>query len=73
MSNIISIIGIIIFVIGGILLLIESFRESVLWGLACLLITPVILIFTVLHWDVAKNPFFIQLTGLIITFIGTAL
>ena len=72
MSDIISIIGILIFVIGGILFLIESFKESIIWGLACLLITPVALVFTVIHWDVAKKPFLIQLAGFGVLLIGAS-
>lgn len=64
MADIVGVIGILIFVIGGILFLIEAFKESIFWGIACLLITPVVLVFTVMHWDVAKKPFLIQLAGL---------
>ena len=63
MADIVGVIGILIFIIGGILFLIESFKKSVVWGIACLLITPVVLVFTVMHWDVAKKPFLIQLAG----------
>ncbi|MDF9387607.1 hypothetical protein EXZ60_01845 [Vibrio sp. 1151_11] len=72
MTDIVSIIGIIIFIIGGIFFLIESFRESVIWGLACLFVAPVVLVFTFLHWDVAKKPFFIQLTGFVVMLIGAS-
>ena len=72
MTDIIGIIGIIIFVIGGILFLIESFKESIFWGIACLLITPVVIVFTLMHWDVAKKPFLIQLAGLGVMLIGAA-
>jgi len=63
MADIVGVIGVLIFIIGGILFLIESFKKSVVWGIACLLITPVVLVFTVIHWDVAKKPFSIQLAG----------
>lgn len=72
MADIVGLIGIIIFVIGGILFLIESFKESIFWGIACILITPIVLVFTVMHWDVAKKPFFIQLTGIAVMLIGAA-
>ncbi len=72
MADILGVIGILIFVIGGILFLIESFKESILWGIACLLINPVVLVFTVMHWDVAKKPFLIQLAGLGVILIGAA-
>lgn len=70
MLDIVGIVGVLIFIIGGILLLIESFKESIIWGFACLIVTPVVLVFTFVHWDVAKKPFFIQLTGLGILFIS---
>ncbi len=69
MYETITLIAIFIIVIGGILLLIEAFKEGIIWGLACLLISPVALVFTILHWDVAKKPFFIQLFGVGIMFL----
>ncbi len=64
-------IGIIVFLIGGIGTLIAAFQTSMLWGLGCLLIAPVSLLFLVMHWDVAKNPFFLQMAGLAAAFIGS--
>ena len=65
-----TVLGFVIMVIGGIGTLIAAFRTSVLWGLGCLLVSPVSLFFLIIHWDVAKNPFFLQLIGLAIAFIG---
>lgn len=55
--------GLAVVVIGGLGMVIAAFKTSIWWGIACLLISPVSLIFLVLHWDVAKNPFFLQLAG----------
>ncbi|WP_321406152.1 hypothetical protein [Tolumonas auensis] len=63
-------IGIGIFIIGGIGTLIAAFKESLLWGLGCLLFTPISLVFLVLHWQKAKNPFFLQLAGLAVVLLG---
>ena len=63
--------GLFIFILGAIGILITAFKTSLLWGLGCLLIAPVSLIFLVLHWDVAKNPFFLQLIGLALAFLGS--
>lgn len=49
---------------GAIWFLVESFRESVLWGLGCFFFSPVSLVFLILHWDVAKKPFGLQLLGI---------
>ncbi|PKH02440.1 hypothetical protein CXF72_11575 [Psychromonas sp. MB-3u-54] len=72
MADIIGVIGVLILIVGGILFLIEAFKESIIWGIACLLITPVVLAFTVMHWGVAKKPFFIQLAGIGVMLIGAA-
>lgn len=64
------ILGYVIMIIGGILLVIEAFKESILWGIGCLVIPIVGLVFVVMYWDVAKKPFMIQLAGLAICFIG---
>ena len=65
------IIGLIIFIIGGIGFLIAAFKNSLLWGLGCLILSPISIIFLILHWSDAKNPFFLQLIGVAIMFIGS--
>jgi hypothetical protein len=57
------VLGIALSVIGGIWLLITAFQESVGWGVACLLLPIVGLIFVFLHWEEAKKPFLIGLGG----------
>lgn len=64
-------IGLGIFIIGGIGTLIAAFKTSILWGIGCLLIAPVSLLFLIMHWSSAKNPFFLQLIGFGIMFIGS--
>lgn len=56
-------IGVILALIGGIGLLIAAFKESVIWGLGCLLVPLVGLIFVVTHWAESKNSFFCQVGG----------
>ncbi|WP_415036623.1 hypothetical protein [Azonexus sp.] len=63
-------IGLAVFVIGGIGTLIAAFKTSLLWGFACLFIAPVSLIFLLMHWGLAKNPFFLQLAGIALIFFG---
>jgi hypothetical protein len=63
-------IGVLIFILGAIGTIIASFKVGVLWGIGCLLLAPVSLIFLILHWDVAKNPFLLQISGLVLVFIG---
>jgi hypothetical protein len=63
--------GLLIFIIGGIGTLIVAFKTSVWWGLACLFIAPVSLLFLIMNWGVAKNPFFLQLVGVGIMLLGS--
>jgi len=60
----IAILGIAIFVIGGIWFLVAAFRESIWWGLACLFIPIVQLFFLIVHWPEARKPFALQLLGI---------
>lgn len=60
------ILGMILACVGGIWLLVVAFKESVWWGLGSLFIGPVALVFTILHWQVAKKPFLISLAGTIL-------
>ena len=66
----IQVIGLIIFIIGGIGLLIAAFRISILWGVGCIIVAPAVLVFTVLHWTEAKNPFLLQLLGFAVILIS---
>lgn len=65
-----ALIGVIVTIAGGIGLLIAAFKTSMLWGIGSFLFTPVALLFVVLHWDVARNPFLLTLGGLALCFIA---
>ena len=60
-----------IIIIGAIGFLIAAFRNSILWGLGCLLFSPISIVFLILYWQEAKNPFFLQLIGLGLVFLGS--
>lgn len=70
---IIALAGLLIVVAGSIWFIATAFSESLLWGLGVLFLGPVHLIFLILHWDAAKKPFFLQLKGLLVLFIGALL
>lgn len=63
--------GFAIIIIGAIGFLIAAFRNSILWGLGCLLFSPISIVFLILYWPEAKNPFFLQLIGLGLVFLGS--
>jgi hypothetical protein len=71
--EILSYIGVLILIIGALGFLVAAFKESLLWGFACLFLGPVSLVFLILHWSEAKNPFLIQIVGLGIIFAAGAM
>lgn len=60
-----------ILILGGIGFLIAAFKQSLIWGLGCLLFAPIALIFLFVHWSEARNPFFLQLLGFGILFVAS--
>lgn len=73
MAMLLFILGIAACVVGGLWLLITAFQESVGWGVACLLLPIVSLIFVFLHWEDAKKPFLIGLAGNLLLIAGHAM
>jgi len=51
--------------VSGIWLLVVAFQESIWWGLGCILVPFVALIFVAMHWDKAGKPFLVQLACLV--------
>ncbi len=67
------VVGIIIALIGGIWILVLAFQESALWGLGCLFVPFVSLIFVIMHWEIAGKPFLINLGGGAVALLGAIL
>mgnify|MGYP000213665154 FL=1 len=63
MGTFLFIIGIALLLIGGVMFMIEAFSESIFWGLGCLLVAPVSIVFAYLFWDTCKKPVTYQLVG----------
>lgn len=57
------ILGLILLFGGGLWLLVLAFQENIWWGLGSLLVSPVLLVFAILHWHKSKTPFLIHLAG----------
>ncbi len=66
-------IGAILGMVGGIWILVLAFQKSVGWGLACLLIPCVSLVFAIQNWNEAKNPFLIAIGGAVLQVVGIML
>ena len=58
-----QLIGLVIFIFGGIAFLIAAFKTNLFWGLGCLLVAPVSILYLFIHWRDAKKPFSIQVVG----------
>lgn len=63
--------GVLVMLAGHVIILVAAFRESLFWGLACLLLPVVQLFFLLAHWDKAKRGFLIVLAGLALVLAGT--
>jgi len=70
---VLMIVGFLVALVGGIGILIEAFKEHVLWGIGSLLFSPVSLVFVILHWDRAGKPFLLNLGGVVVMFLGVLL
>lgn len=62
--------GLAMLLLGSLAFLVVAFRESVLWGLAVLFVSPCGLIFLILHWQQARNSFYLQLCSIAIILFG---
>jgi hypothetical protein len=67
------VIGGIVALVGGIGILIAAFREGIVWGLGCLVVPLVSLIFVVTHWQETKKPFLLNLAGAIVMVVGAVI
>lgn len=64
--------GLIAFV-GSIMILIEAFKTSILWGLGSIFIPFVGLVFVAMHWQRASRGFMIWAAGFVLILIGSVL
>jgi hypothetical protein len=62
--------GLLFAVVCGLWFTLETFNESLLWGLACLFIPFASLVFLVAHWDRAAKPFLFSLAGVGVMMFG---
>ena len=69
MSTFFFYIGIIILLIGWIIVLVQAFKKSILWGFGSFFFTPVYIIFLIKNWTSSKFAFFLQFTGMAIILV----
>ncbi len=73
MAQLLMAIGGIIGLVFGIMILVKAFQTSVGWGLACLLVPFVSLIFVITHWEETKKPFLLGLLAIPFQVVGMML
>lgn len=64
------IIGLVVSIVGSLMWLFAAFRESVLWGLACVVIPFASLVFLIKYWDSAKRGFLVSMSGTVIVLVS---
>jgi hypothetical protein len=65
--------GLALALVGNVMILIAAFRQSILWGLASLIVPFAILGFVVTHWSETKKGFLILVLGGILVVTGVSL
>jgi hypothetical protein len=71
MTNLIILVACTLSVAGVIIFLSAAFQESPWWGLGCLLVPGVYVVFLVLHWQEARKGFLVSaLALLVLVFVG---
>ena len=64
------VVGLVIHLVTTIQYLKRAFGVGVWWGLGCLFLGPVNLLFLVLHWPLVKKPFLLSLVGTALLLVG---
>lgn len=72
-GGILMAVGAIVALIYGIIILIKAFKASVLWGLGCLFVPFVSLVFVIKYWGECKKPFLMSLLGSVILGVGAGM
>ena len=62
--------GLLAMIAGGIWFLAVAFKQEVPWGIACMLIPFVSIVFLVKYWDKASRPFALWGAGIVALFLG---
>lgn len=70
MSLILIALGWILSIVGGIWFLIKVFDDSIGWGIGCILLPFLSLVYLIMNFSDVKNPFFVQLAGSAFYIVG---
>jgi hypothetical protein len=73
MGTILMVVGGLIMLYGLVVMLINAFKASVLWGIGSLLVPFVLLVFVIMNWADNMKPFLIYIGGVVLMFAGVAI
>ena len=62
--------GLLVAIVASISFVVGAFRVGMWWGLGCLFVAPVSLVYLIKYWRVAKRPFLIKVAGLAAALVG---
>ncbi|HEX3654699.1 MAG TPA: hypothetical protein VHV55_02780 [Pirellulales bacterium] len=62
--------GLCAMIVGSIWLLVVAFEEEIAWGIACLILPFVSLIFVATHWNKSAKPVYVWIAGLLAVLLG---
>jgi hypothetical protein len=57
------ILGAVLAFIGHLLIVVDAWQKGILWGLGCLMVPLIALIYVALNWKTMKTPFLFQVAG----------
>ena len=57
--------------VGGVMFLIVAFQDDVMQGILCWFVPFYSLFYLITHWEEEKVPFFIQIAGFVMVFMGS--
>ncbi len=64
LGMILTLLGVGVSLVFGIILLIQAFKESIIWGLVYLFVPFGAFVYIFKYWDNAKKPFLYSLLGI---------
>ena len=72
LAVIITVVGALLVLGNGILIIIDAFRTSVVWGLLCLFLPPVQIVFIVIYWNDEKRRILWTAIGYVLLVLGAS-
>jgi hypothetical protein len=73
MGMILMVVGGLVCLYGLVVMLINAFKTSMLWGLGSLFVPFVLLVFVIMNWSSNMKPFLIYIGGFVLLFAGAAM